>query len=190
MPIDWNKEHINISSSSGMGGLKRVTVTHVPTGRTGSSTGLDYQKTKQNALDDLESQLLSIRFLDLEVEKVEPAPKTSEDLAELIKQWKSDPSWELSTAPGFEEFKEFLEGVEADYAVELATAEKAAAEELRKKWYTININESFRLDDWTTVRRVPTGWVLTTEAMNGDSALAISNVFVPFEIPRSAVYQD
>lgn len=190
MSIDWNKEHINISSSLGIGGLKRINITHVPTGKVGSATGLDYQKTKQNALDNLESQLLSIR-LDLRAEeKVKPFPKTTDDIVNLIEQWKADPSWDLTAAPGFEEFKDILNEVQTNYKSELAAVEKAATEELRKKWYTININESFKLDDWTTVRRVPTGWVLTTEAMNSDTALAISNVFIPFEIPRSMVYQD
>lgn len=188
--INWSNEHVTISSSTGMGGLKRVIIEHVSTGLIGEATGLDYYKTKVKAFDDLGQKLTKYNSNNALVTPSVPLEKTAEDVNQLVAQWKTDPTWDLETTPGFERYAEFLKTVQNEFLEEEAKKAKIKEAELRNRWFTMAINDSFRLDDWTIVRRVPNGWVLTTEAIHGDAAIAIATTFIPSESPRRTIYQD
>lgn len=182
--INWSKEQINITSHSGFRGMCRVTITH-DSGFIGEGLGVGFQSAKIFALKDLEQKLIDCRTKTLPgLEEPVVIPKTSEDLAALIEQWKADPSWDLATTEGFEEFKEFLEGVQTDFEAEQLATQKAKEKDLRDKWYSLELNEQFKLDDWTWVRRVPGGWVMTTEMVQGENGIAIGSVFIPQVFPN------
>ncbi len=85
--------------------------------------------------------------------------KTRAEVETLKQQWLKDPCWDLDTTEGFEEYKEELAQFQAEFIAASKKKLEARTEILQQKWYELKLNESFRLDNYTSVTRVPGGWI-------------------------------
>jgi hypothetical protein len=113
--------------------------------------------------------------------------KTAEEIENLKKSWMRDSCWDIETTEGFEEHHDELLKFRKDCEAE---GEKKAIERtlsLRKKWFELEINESFQINNYVTVTRVPNGWIysetMCTKEPSGlhseDAIYTLVNTFIP-----------
>lgn len=87
--------------------------------------------------------------------------RSREDIELLKKAWLKDPCWDIENTEGYEAHRNELAEFHKKTIDESEEKQKLIEEKKRTAWHTLKINEQFRLDNYTTIRRVPGGWIYT-----------------------------
>lgn len=86
--------------------------------------------------------------------------KTKQDVHALKENWVNDPCWDIENTEGFEEYKEEL----LEFRKGWEDAQTAHTEDVHKRRlrriYSMQFNESVRLEPNVLMRRVMGGWTI------------------------------
>ena len=114
--------------------------------------------------------------------------KTQDEIEALKKSWRRDRAWNIEETEGFEAHREELYEYRQQYEAECEQNEKNRLQRLKKVWYELTLNETARLDNYTSITRVPGGWIYTETMCSKESSsrdyddaeFVMNTVFIPY----------
>lgn len=115
-------------------------------------------------------------------------PKSREEIEALKQSWLKDPCWDIAKTEGFEahidELDQFHNMTSETWELERKQKEQAK----RDVWFTLKLNESHSLDNYTEIMRVPGGWILKETVCSkepssrdhDDAEFVMNSTFIPY----------
>lgn len=114
--------------------------------------------------------------------------KTPQEIEDLKASWKRDPCWDIENTEGFEAHHDELLAFRKNHEAESERKAQERTQALKRKWYEIGLNELFQLDNYTTVQRVPGGWIYVetmcskepSSSQYDDAEYVMNSTFIPY----------
>lgn len=116
--------------------------------------------------------------------------KSIQEIEQLKADWRRDPCWDIEETEGFEAHRDELLQYRQQYNAECEQNEKNRLQRLKRVWYDLTLNETARLDNYTSITRVPGGWIYSTTMCSkepssrehDDAEYVMNTVFIPYHL--------